>query len=337
MSVTSVFIILLSLIYLPLADSSNLKDFRDLPGCSESYSDQKENYPERAAALLSQIGRLSMTRVAEILKSEHPETLRILSRQVFRSNRMDRAKYNLAFALGENQTDDPELHRILSEALLFEKNRGVQREIAHALGRINGKIDSSDSQIQWNLVKVIQSQTETGIKLKAIYALGETRSKDTAIHWVLVKELFETEITLIRQEIVKAFFKMEPTDLEISQTLLTALLSEETTGEIKQAAAEVLSIMPPLLDPKKQQEMSRFLSLRVEFDTEPSIELKQKVAEIIKKTESRDTKTHQLLAEALTAFKGTKYAQVREEIYDLFESVPQYIKGKNKAAVVGFS
>lgn len=324
-----VFIILLFLFYLPPAGSQP-KDSPNLKECSESFSDEsdkKEDFHQRAERLLIQISRSSANKTAEILKREHPETIRILSRRVFLSQRMVVTKYNLAYALGENQTDDPEIHRILSDSLLWEENKGVQREVAHALGEINGKIDPADSQIQSNLVEVIQSQKEVGIRLQAIYALGETRSKDIVVHWFLIRKLLsEEEPPLIKQAIVRAIIKMKPTSFKISQTLLTALLSEETTNETKQAVAEVLGEMP--LDTNTSQELARILSMRREFDTEESIELKQKVAEAVKNTESRDYKTHQLLAEALTTLKGEKYARIREEIYSLFESVSQHIKIK---------
>lgn len=325
-----VFIILFSLFYLPLAGSSpeDSKNSVDLGECPGAFSGKKEDFHQRADYLLLQISRSSSTEAAKILKQEHPEALRILSGKVFRSQGMSIAKYNLAYALGEKQTDDPEIHQLLSDALLWETNKGVQRKVAEALKQINGKIDPEDSHIQSNLIEVIRSQAEVGIRVEAIYALGETRSKDIEIHWFLARRLLSPEEpALIKQAIVKAFRKIKPTSPGISNTLLTALLSEETTNETKQFAAEALGEMPPP-DTNTPQEMARMLSMHRELDTEEVIELKQKVAEAIKKMESKNSKTHELLAEALAALKGKKYAQVREEIYSLFESVSQHIRIK---------
>ena len=323
------------LFYLPLADSTtNDQDSSlALPECPKSFSGKKdsrkkEDFHQRANHLLSQISRSSSSETAKILKPEHPETLRILSKGVFYAQGMYAAKYKLAYALGANQTDDPEIHRLLSDALLYEVNKGVQRKIAEALGQINGKIDPEDSHIQSNLVEVIRSQAEVGIKVEAIYALGETRSKDIEVHWFLMRRLLSPdEPPVIKQAIVKAFRKMKSSSPGISDALLTALLSEETAPETKQFVAAALGEMSSL-GTDTLQEMARMLSMHRELDAEEMVKVKQKVAEAIKKKQTTDPKTHELLAEALAVLTGEKYALVREEIYSLFESVSQHIRSR---------
>ena len=60
-----------------------------------------------------------------------------------------------------------------------------------------------------------------------------------------------------------------------------------------------------------------------------------KIVEAIKKTESRNSKLHELLTEALTVLRGEKYIKVRWEIYDLLEAVSQHIKVKIERRLAG--
>ena len=327
-----VFIGLVSLFYQPFS-GANFED--SIQECEKSFaSSTTENSHQRVDSLLAPISVSSSNEVAEMLKQASPETLRTLTKRVFDMRGMTRAKYNLAYVLGAKQTDDPEIHRILAEALLWEAHIGVVRKVAQALGQINGKIDPKDSEIQWNLVKVVQLREEIEIRREAIYALGETRSKDPEIHSALVDILLtEAEEDSIRQTIVKALVKIKPTNPGILQTLFTALLSEDTTDKTKQFAAEVLGEMP--LPKPKLHEMARLLCRKTEFESDQSIKLKQKIAEAIKKTESRNFKLHELLGEALTVLKEERYIKARGEIYNLFEAVSQHIKVKIERRLAG--
>ena len=66
---------------------------------------------------------------------------------------------------------------------------------------------------------------------------------------------------------------MRPTSPKILRTLLTALLSKETTEKTKQFVAEVLGGMP-LLKPKDLHEMARLLSRQDKIELTESIQLK---------------------------------------------------------------
>ena len=74
----------------------------------------------------------------------------------------------------------------------------------------------------------------------------------------------------------------------------------------------------------KLHEMARLLCGKTELESEQSIKLKQKIAEAIKKTVTRNFKLYELLTEALTVLKGEKYIKARREIYDLFEAVSRH-------------
>ena len=200
---------LVFLLHVPFA-GANFEDA--IQECEKSFASSTiENPHQRVASLLVPISVSFSNEVAEMLKQESPETLRTLAERVFSMQGMIRAKYNLAYVLGEKQTDDPEIHRILADTLLWEEHIGVVRKVAHALGQINGKINPKDLKIQWNLVKVIQLREEIEIRLEAIFALGQTSSRNPEIHSALVDILLsEAEKDSIRQAIVKALVKMKP-------------------------------------------------------------------------------------------------------------------------------
>ena len=336
MQLLSVFVIFISL-FCPFFSGAA----SDYPAdeCGKSFSSgTAENPHQRAESLLVPISVSSSNEVADMLRQESPETLKILTQRVFSMPGMVRTKYNLAFALGEKQTDDPVIHRILSDALLGEEHKGVVREVAHALGKINGKINPRDFITQKNLLEVAQSKQEIGIRLKAIDALGETRSQISSIHQAFFRMLLsEKESLLVKQAIVKALIKMKPLGLDAGELLYTALFFEKIAIKTKQFIAEVLGEMP-MPEPTRLHEMARALFKQEEFETEEGIVLKQKIAEAIKKLESKDSKLQELLTEFLTVFKEAKYALVRQEIYDLFEIISQHIKvkaGRRLAGMVG--
>ena len=187
-----VFIGFFFLLYMPFSGANFRYSENE---CERTFSHTTTGeFSQRTDWLLSQIRTISAHRASKILAKESPETLRVLSQKLFLRSGMVKAKYNLAYALGERRIDDSEIHGILADTLLGEVNMGVVREVAHALGKINGKIDPKDSKTQWKLTKVIQSEQETKVRLQAVDALGETRSKNPAIHRILVDILLlETE------------------------------------------------------------------------------------------------------------------------------------------------